>query len=211
MSPLPQKKKSAEEIAKLREDMGLPPGTVETAPEPEASPEPTTEIIAEAEPPRSRQEPKPVRSLRRSERQPLAEPHISSTESWASSLPAQRRSENELEKIRQREAMQALASDAPNAVAQLQSITAHPVILAFGYLLVIGGAIGFIAVEDYAQIKPEVYALTGSIGGLLVALFIALKKVRSRHHAGFIAMIALVVLVFTVFHHYNNFNPTNAS
>jgi hypothetical protein len=207
MSPLPQKKKSAEEIAKLREDMGLPPGTVETTPEPEPAPAP----IAEPEPPRPRAEPKPVRSLRRSERQAPAEPHISSTESWASSLPAQRRSENELEKIRQREAMQALVTDVPPAVAQLQAITAHPVVLALGYVLVVGGAIGFIAVEDYARIKPEFYAFGGSVAGLLVALFIALKKVRSRHHAGFIAMIALVVLVFTVFHHFNNFNPTHAS
>jgi hypothetical protein len=207
MSPLPQKKKSAEEIAKLREEMGLPPGTLETPTVPEAAPEP----IAEPEPPRPRPEAKPVRSLRRSERQAPAEPHVSSTESWASSLPAQRRSESELEKIRQREAMQALATDVPPAVAQLQAITAHPVVLALGYVLVIGGAIGFIAVEDYARIKPEVYALGGSVAGLLVALFIALRKVRSRHHAGFISMIALVVLVFTVFHHYNNFNSPNAS
>ncbi len=207
MNPLPQKKKSAEEIAKLREDMGLPPGIVEATPEPEPAPE----SIVQPEPPRPRTEPKPVRSLRRSERQEPAEPHISSTESWASSLPAQRRSENELEKIRQREAMQALVTDVPPAVAQLQAITAHPVVLSLGYVLVVGGALGFIAVEDYAMVKPEVYALSGSIGGLLVALFIALKKVRSRHHAGFIAMIALVVLVFTVFHHFNNFNPPNAS
>lgn len=107
--------------------------------------------------------------------------------------------------------MQALVTDVPPAVAQLQAITAHPVVLALGYLLVIGGAIGFMAVEDYAAIKPEVYALSGSLAGLLVALFIALRKARSRHHAGFISMIALVVLVFTVFHHFNNFNPTHAS
>ena len=207
MSSLPQKRKSAEEIAKLREEIGLPPGSVEAP-----APEKPARVEAEPEPaPRSRPEAKQVRSLRRSERQPPPEPHVSSTESWASSLPAQRRSENELERIRQREAMQALASEVPPAVAQLQTITAHPVILGLGYLLVVGGAIGFISAESYAQIKPEIYALAGSLGGLLVALFIALRKVRSRHHAGFIAMIALVVLVFTVFHYFNNFNPTHAS
>ncbi len=207
MSSLPQKRKSAEEIARLREEIGLPPGTVET-PTPEERVPPQVEPEAS---PRPRREARQVRSLRRSERQPPQEPHVSSTESWASSLPAQRRSENELERIRQREAIQALAADVPPAVAQLQTITANPVILAMGYLLVVGGAIGFISAESYAQIKPEMYAIAGSLGGLLVALFIALRKVRSRHHAGFIAMIALVVLVFTFFHYFNNFNPTHAS
>lgn len=206
MSSLPQKRKSAEEIAKLREDMGLPPGSIETP----GAPEPAPVAAAPSETSRPRPEAKPVRSLRRSERQAPERPKSAAPEVWASSLPVQRRSENELEKIRQREARQVMASEVPPGVAQLQTLTAHPLILALGYLLVLGGGAGFIWVESYAHVKPEVYALAGSLCGLMVALFIALRKVRSRHHAGFIAMIALVILVFTLFHHYNNFNPTNA-
>jgi hypothetical protein len=206
MNPLPKKKKSAEEIAKLREDMGLPPIATPAS----TSPPPPPPITTPAQPlPIS--PPRQVRSLRRSERRPPTLPRVVSTESWASSLPAQRHSENELVMVRQRESMQALTSAVPPGIAYFQAITAHPAMLALGYVLVAIGAIGFITTDEYAQIKPEVYALTGSILGLLVALFISLKKVRSRHHAGFIAMIALLVLVFTLFHHYHNFNPTNAS
>lgn len=206
MNPLPKKKKSAEEIAKLREEMGLPP--VEA---PESTPPPIQAPAKSPVAPPPMPPAKQVRSLRRSERQPPPLPRAEPKESWASSLPAQRHSEDELEKVRQRESMQAMASKVPPTIAHFQAITAHPAMLALGYVLVIGGAIGFVATENYAQIKPEVYALAGSLTGLLVALYISLKKVRSRHHAGFIAMIALVVLVFTLFHHYNNFNPPNAS
>ena len=207
MNPLPKKKKSAEEIARLREDMGLPPMA---APEPE--PAPLKEASKKsAAPPPPLPPARPVRSLRRSERQPPPLPRSESKESWASSLPSQRRSEDELEQIRRREAMQSLVTEVPPAVAQLQAITAHPVILVIGYLLVLGGGIGFVVAEDYSTVKPEAYALVGCLSGLLIALFLSLRKPRSRHHAGFIAMIALVVLVFTLFHHYNNFNPTNAS
>ena len=207
MNPLPKKKKSAEEIARLREEMGLPPMA---APEPEPAPVKKTAKQAVAPPP-PLPPARPVRSLRRSERQPPPLPRSESKESWASSLPSQRRSEDELEQIRRREARQSLVTEVPPAVAQLQAITAHPVILVIGYLLVLGGGIGFVAAEDYSTVKPEAYALIGCLSGLLLALFLSLRKPRSRHHAGFIAMIALVVLVFTLFHHYNNFNPANAS
>ena len=207
MNPLPKKKKSAEEIARLREEMGLPPMA---APEPEPAPVKKAAKQAVAPPP-PLPPARPVRSLRRSERQPPPLPRSESKESWASSLPSQRRSEDELEVIRRREARQSLVTEVPPAVAQLQAITAHPVILVIGYLLVLGGGIGFVVAEDYSTVKPEAYALIGCLSGLLLALFLSLRKPRSRHHAGFIAMIALVVLVFTLFHHYNNFNPANAS
>lgn len=206
MNPLPKKKKSAEELARLRDDMGLPPVATSVL-----KPPPIKTPAKSAVQPVPISPPKQVRSLRRSERQPSALPRVVSKESWASSLPAQRHSENELEVVRQRESMQTFAAAVPPGIAYFQAITAHPALLALGYVLVAAGAIGFFITEDYAQIKPEVYALSGSILGLLVALFVSLKKVRSRHHAGFIAMIALLVLVFTLFHHYHNFNPSNAS
>lgn len=92
--------------------------------------------------------------------------------------------------MRRQEAMQILKPGAPPpGVLQLKQITAHPVLLTLGYVL----------------------ALAGGIGGLLVAAYIAAKKPRSRHHAGFMTAIAVLVLVYAALHYFPNLNPVHAS
>jgi len=174
---LPQRKKTAEELAKLRESLGIP-DAVPPAAAPRWSPDPppaqpgpaAAEPAGGAEPPPD--EPKPVRSLRKSEQHPLPArrpPPTAGVPAGEAKLPTRRRSDRELNELRRHAAMETRPP-----IAHLQSITAHPVLLGIGYLL----------------------ALAGGVGGLLVAAFIFRKKPRSTHHAGFIAVIALFVIVF---------------
>lgn len=220
MSALPQRKKTAEEIAKLREGLGIPPVSPaaghEAAPAPPApvlSPEPpapepgpveeaavgfepTSEEISappvvtgEPEKLPVSSGPKPVRSLRRSERQPVpAAPSPKASGSGA--IPARRRTEEEIADLRRREMLRNIGSpDAPPApVAHLQAITAHWALVALGYLL----------------------AFAGGIGGLLVAGWIAWKKPRSRHHAGFMTGIAVLVLAFGALYCFPNLRQAHA-
>ncbi len=89
MSLLPQRKKSAEEIAKLRETLGVPAPPEKETETPVAAGFETIvpthhEAIVEHHPappepeaPPARHDPKPVRSLKRAERIPPPEPHTS--------------------------------------------------------------------------------------------------------------------------------------
>ncbi len=187
MSPLPQRKKTPEELAKLRESLGIPgaaPAADESAPTETdaAEPPPAAEpAVARTETPsaaavgpaadtaatESRLEPKPVRSLKKSEREHALEPK--SPAPAEGKLPTSRHSARELDEIRRREA---LSIQSP--AVHLQAMTAHPALLILGYVLALGGG----------------------VGGLAVAAFIFAKKKRSTHHAGFMAVIALLVIVF---------------
>ncbi|MFD0892051.1 hypothetical protein KBB96_11540 [Luteolibacter ambystomatis] len=187
MSALPQRKKSAEEIARLREEMGLPgsPSNVSTEAPPESAPE------IDDEPPRPRPPAKAVRSLKRSERQPAPEEDAAPVVAKASgsALPTRRHSERELDTMRRHEAMTAANTGVSPALSHLQLSTAHPFLLGLGYVL----------------------ALAGGVGAFPVALYIALKKPFSRHHAGFMAMIAVLVAAFTALYLFPNLNPVHAS
>lgn len=165
MNPLPQRKKSAGEIAKLRESLGIPGAVPPAAPPvpPEAS---TGEPQATAADP-STGDLKPVRSLRKSERLPAPEKRPAPADGEAK-LPTRRRTDRELNELRRRAAMQTRPP-----IAHLQSITAHPLLLGLGYVL----------------------ALAGGVGGLLIAAYIFRKKPRSTHHAGFMVTLAVFAIV----------------
>jgi len=180
MSALPTRKKSAEELAKLREEMRMP------SPLPPA-PAPEPEKVEEVEEPRPAPAMKKVRSLKRSERKPAAEPVAVSRDS--SALAAHRHSERELEAMRMREAMGVQSLEVPPAIQHLKHISAHPVLLVLGYLL----------------------AFAGGVGAFPIALYIAIKKPRSRHHAGFMAVIGLFASIVTALHYFPNLNPAHAS
>jgi hypothetical protein len=222
MSPLPQRKKSSEEIARLRESLGIPGGApheveppVDTivpanheatvvhdnalAELPKPAPQQVhtfkrSEQIAAAEKipatvaPAAR-DPKPVRSLRKSEWAP-AEPHPEAPPD--SPLPHQRHSDQEIAEIRRREAL-ALMNTQPNT----RLFPAHPAIIIPGYLSAIAGAAGF-----YFYQFPIAATLAFVIFSLAVAAFIGISKPVSRHHAAFISVISLFVLVFGALHYF---------
>jgi hypothetical protein len=202
MSPLPQRKKTAEEIAKLRESLGIP----DAAPPPlgtagAALPPPPPPAITEpvpAEPPTAPADrPAPAAPPAPAIPEPLPEPVHRSGEvgeaivvrslKKSERLPLPRPPEQSLQpgtesKIptgrRSEKELNELrrqqAFEAKSPVVQLQAITAHPFLLGIGYVL----------------------ALAGGVGGLAVAAYLWRKKPRSMHHAGFIATIAFFVIFF---------------
>lgn len=227
---LPQRKKTPEEIAKLREELGIPGGPTPPSSSPAAEPAaevpaapaetiiyeeetttPPEEVIpapaAEIEPPipepvapepeltapAPASGPKPVRSLRKSERIPSSRPISSSPIS--STLPTQRRTEKELSMIRRSQPF------TTTAVAHLVAQTAHPFFVGLGYVLVIS-AIAMPILDWKLFDVPFFIPAILSAGSLAVALFIFLKKKRSLHHAGFITAIALLVIVFGALYYF---------
>jgi len=219
MSALPERKKSAEEIARMREQIGLPfvSSTLADAPaqepvEPEAGP------ISPA---------RPVRSLKRSEREPAGGTGLLGPS--PSGLPVQRRSAEELDELRRRESLRAISMETPAPVVHLQMMTAHWSLVALGYLLAIAAALdekvlvwlekvqspladfqAALSKDSTAQALGYLRAFGFSAGALLIALFISLRYPRSRHHAGFIAVIAGLVLVFDLLYYFPNLNPAHA-
>jgi len=237
MSLLPQRKKSAEEIAKLRESLGIdvppdaleepqPVASVEISPSvplapfpvadpPEAKPVrslrraeriPVLPIEESGPPPTATHEPeqkplpvpaplpvahgpKMVRSLKKSEQGPLPELHPPEPDS---KLPIHRHDDRELNEIRRQAAISNLA-----APVHPQSLTAHIVLIAPGYLFALAGAVCFYFYDLEMAITAACVAVA-----LLVAAIIYLKKPLSRHHAAFIGAIALFVIVFGALHYF---------
>ena len=193
MSSLPQRKKTAEEIAQLRESLGVSPSPAAIAPPPAAeidSPIAKECDAAEAIPPSPRPI-KRVRSLKKSEQAPIEIKPIHNNEH--SNLPTRRRSHEELEEMQRREALAHLENHAPNP----KLIPAHPAWIAPGYLFAIGGASCFVF-DNFPWIATAACAACA----LIVALTLYLKRPISKHHAGFIAVISLFVIIFGSLHHF---------
>lgn len=154
MSALPERRKSAEELAELRESLGISkdgpptgaPGVAKTSlPEPEPSDKQDAEDLkssvfdAPAEDPKKEQKAMPklkqVRSLRRSERVPLDQARKVSD---SGKLPVRRHTENEL---RQLKCVEPVAAEAP--AVHLQKMTAGLVSL----FVIYGGGVLLIVVS----------------------------------------------------------------
>ena len=201
MSLLPQRKKSAGEIAKLREDFGMPgaaPGGEEPSLEPDQS-----KALPAAESPRvpdkvpgppplqTASSPKPVRSLRKSERVPL--PAAQRPPPPADSkLPAFRHSDQAISRLRRDEA---LSMHGQPAYAPLQAARLAVIIPA--YLLAIAAAAGIYFYDLDIRIAGGCVAVA-----LLAAGFIFIRKPLSRHHAAFIAVISLLVIAFGALYYF---------
>lgn len=110
-------------------------------------------------------------------------------------LPEGRHSEREVMEIRRREAMKVRPP-----LAHLRAQMANPFVLGIGYLLAAGGGAGCYFIDKQWQhaAAAEWGAAGAGCAGMLVAVFLAFKKPRSRHHAAFIAMISLLVIVFGI-------------
>ena len=242
MSLLPQRKKTAEEIAKLRESLGVPALPGDT---PEAPTIPPVEAIVPAHhqatvvdaaieaaeaphiepaPAPPSHGPKPVHSLKRSERIPA--PSAEETPAETLTPEPSPGSPKLVRSLRKSEQIPVLTpapvkssadSKIPfhrhsddeiaairrrDALAMMDThvpnpklAAAHPALLIPGYLLAISGASCFIFYE-----VPMAATAGCAAAALLISGFIFARRPISRHHAGFIAIIALLVLVFGALH-----------
>jgi hypothetical protein len=247
MSSLPQRKKSAEEIAKLRESLGMVAAPADEETLPKESPEtesairpiaPLPEVVAKAVeiasassfaplPAAEGDEPKPVKSLKRSERQPeltdKAQP-VQRVDSLSSApRPAHKqKTVRSLRKSEQKpvheihpplpdsklpihrhsdeEVQQIRRKEAiamQSSGGHLLSRVAHPILIIPGYLFAVAGGVCF----HFYQLQIEVTAACLA-AAMLIAGFIFFKKPLSTHHAAFIAVICLFVTVFGALHYF---------
>jgi len=191
MTPLPQSRKSPEEIAKLRESFGVPATGQAAVQEtvPAEKPKPVPAKTAPPEPDADHQS-KPVRSLRKSERLDDAVPRLESPPD--SNIPHQRHSPEELEQIRRREVL-SMMNTAPNR----RLFPAHPALIAPGYLAIVVAAAGL----WFYQIPLWATAICAVIS-FAVATLLFLRHPVSRHHAAFIAVLAVLLLAFSALYYF---------
>lgn len=206
MSPLPQRKKTPEEIQQLRGHLGVPvPPESRTPPAPSTKPEaaPTAPPAAASQPDVA-EDPAPSipfatpakpfrRSLKRSDwepgpQSPTANPAASAT------LPSRRHSRSELEEMRRREALSNFSTGpTPSVFPQ----PASPFTIAAGYLFASASWSWL-----YWRLLP--LELVGGFAALALscALWILVFRSISRHHSGFIGVITLLALVFAALHYF---------
>ena len=205
MSPLPERRKSAEEIARLRESIGVPQvidAVTEAAPDPQplghsgpvdpasagsSSTTPSRDLVA-------LRTARMVPALGKSDDHPTdpapSEDRAPSLDG-GSKIPAKKHSKRELEVIRRRQALAAMQSP----VVDRRLASAHPVVLAPGYLLALAGATCHLT-DSF----PAAATAGSALAGLIIAALVCWRFPSSRHHAAFIAVTALLVLVFGSLH-----------
>jgi hypothetical protein len=276
MSLLPQRKKSAEEIAKLRETLGIP-GQSSTMDELPAS-EPASAIVsrppaeipkAESAVPKLEAEakapapaprppipqipdpepdspslppvtdtstlpvltsngPRPVRSLKRSERVPVLAPEKPETARITpeKATPAPH-APKVVHSLRKSELVPITPADIHtppvdsklpvhrhsdkelNDLRRKAAIAQHGAVVPFAAmkahlaLLIPGYLLTAAAVACFYYYELSISVTAGCIAvALLIAGFIFVKKPLSRHHAAFISVIALFVIVFGALHYF---------
>lgn len=114
---------------------------------------------------------------------------------YRTTLPNKRHSSEEINQTRKRENLAKLNSDIPEPAAQLRAITANLFLLIPAYILALGA--GVTIWQHFHYITPLALLAVAS----LLAVYIFLKKIRSRHHAAFLFIIILMTLVFGGLHY----------
>ncbi|KAB2640896.1 MAG: hypothetical protein DVB25_03390 [Verrucomicrobia bacterium] len=223
MNPLPLRKKSPEELAKLRQTFGILPSppaaqTPDERPSLASAPKrmgalplPSAKIPADVAAPQRQLRP-PSRSFKRSEHRPKLEadtPSLTATDATPSPLPLRRHSAQELAHARRHDALAVISRGA----YQLPT-AAHPVLLVCGYLLACGGAAAPTLLDGLSRLTGSYtlamawsqgyHLLTAcTLAALVVAAVIYARNSLSRHHAAFIAIIVFFALVFSVIHYFS--------
>lgn len=213
---IPERKKTPEEIAALREGLGIPTKPT-VAPKPPGAAVKSEEPVEKKEPEKPGPQPtedgqpvihlelpaiparpkvvatKPTHSLRKHDL-PLA-PAPSAAGSRRTELPAKRNDPRDIAQIRKREALAALAQSSSDPAARLRRQTASPFLYAPGYLLAIAAGVT-------AYLRVHYMTPAGLVGlAILVMLFIAMRKPRSRHHAALLFILVFLTLVFGALHY----------
>lgn len=140
-------------------------------------------------------EAKQVHSLKKSELVPLTAADIRAP-AVDSKLPAHRHNDRELSEIRRQTAI-----EMQTALDPYVKMKAHLALVIPGYLLAIGGGVGFYFYNAPIGAPIEITAACAALA-LLIAGFILLKKPLSRHHAAFIAVISFFVIIFGALHYF---------
>ena len=225
MSLLPQQKKSAGEIGKLRESLGIPgqaPAEVElpaAAPQPGIEPLPTEIPAASPLPAAEAPAPKRARLHKRAERIPVLQveggppdpnghgpkPIHTFRKSEQIPLPAHHTEpppdsilpdhRHSDQELNEIRRQVALARLAPPV--HQEYLSAHPALIIPGYLFAIAGAVGYYFYDLEIPVTASCVAVA-----LLVAAFIFFKKPFSRHHAAFITVMSLLVVIFGALHYF---------
>lgn len=228
MSPLPQRKKSPEEIAKLRETFGVPGSypqlkeiTRETAPAPVETIVPAnheaTVVHEDAPSELPKPAPKQVHSFKRSERSPVAEENPAVTAPAREPKPVRsfRKSEHlpaaphpesppDSPLPHHRHSDEEIAEIRRREVLALMNVQPDPRLFPAHPAVIVPGYVSALAgAAGFYFYQFPIGATLGFVCfSLLVAAFIGIRKPISRHHAAFISVISLFVLVFAALHYF---------
>lgn len=200
MTPLPERKKSPEEIAALRDQLGIPGDAPATPAAPGAGPEHgsaaapadasgddsavdipvvDTTPVAIAAP----------RSLRKSEREPVL--HVVPAPPPDSPLPVHRHSDEELAALRRRSVF-----DTQEHAVRMPVRRAHPALVIGCYLVAVSPAL--MIYHNLPILLPAasvVFAM--GLGGYLFFL-----RPYSRHHGAFLGIVCLFVITYGALHYF---------
>lgn len=203
MSPLPQRKKSPEELQQLRDQLGIRQNPEEVAASPVKPLEPvppTPEEIEEARKAamgkRSKFEKRVTRSLKRSDWDPPMQARTGPTVKLVpdSAIPTRRHSDEELNDLRRHQALAEVSTEAPPSFFPK---AASPFLLTPAYLMAFFGA----ACHYWQEIPLAATAGTGA-AALLIAGWIFFFRKPSRHHSGLLVIISLLALSFAALHYF---------
>lgn len=208
MSPLPQRRKSAEELAKLRADLGIPSADTSATP---AAPPPRNapQLPASLAPPATAQPPWPakaVRSLRRSERLPVSPEQTRQRQQ--SSMPTYRHTEEQLQEIRRLNAIHNLTPTPPDF--RMAAAPFWWLIPAYTFAIA-GIALSFPQINDAilpfgsGMVTKFVVVVVAELFALAFAGFIFVRRFYSRHHSAILVVIASFTLLLAFFHFFPNF------
>lgn len=191
---IPDKKKTPEEIAALRGEIGVPaPAVVEAIPPPPVLAPPAGERVIHLDIPaipRITRTP-PAHSLRKHDLPLAPAPPVTNK----TPLPTRRQEPGDLAQIRKREALAQLDAHAKDPAAHLRAQTASPFLYIPGYLLAAAAAV--VAYQRVHHVTP--LTLLGL--SLLITLFIAIRKPRSRHHAALIFIVIFLTAALGAIHY----------
>ncbi|MGJ8642197.1 MAG: hypothetical protein ACSHX9_02220 [Luteolibacter sp.] len=223
---IPERKKTPEEIAALREGLGIPdspPAPPEQAAPPHAAPEiesqtPHRRPPVHLEPEITNTAPEPVaqpvhldipaapapladtakkstHTLRKKELPLAPAPPVT----HKTAIPTHRHDPRDIAEIRKREALAKFNQPEIDPATHLRKQTAHPLLYIPGYLLPFGAA--FTIYKHFHYFIP----LALLLASLLLVIFIALKKPRSRHHAALIFIVIFLTAAFGGLHYAPDF------
>lgn len=206
---IPTRKKTPEELAALREGLGLFQNQEPQPSPPEPQPSPPgprpdgplfQKVIGQTPPtPQPEQPPEEERKPRKRNNHSLRKVELplypAQRTQHKTTLPKNRRSASDLAELQRREALANFSANPADPVARLKKLEAHPILLGLAYLTALAAI--YTAWKTFHYITPISLIC---VSGLLTAYIFWTKK-RSRHHAAILLIILAMTLVFGGIHY----------